>query len=236
MSCDHVRDLIDLLIDRRLQGRVAGSQRDEAMAHVAACHSCGATFKAASGQRAVLRSLAAPSVPDKLAANIRVIASHERARQLTRITWRARWDAFCDRASLHFENMMKPVALPIAGGLISALLMFGVLIPSVSYARIRTIEPPSPVFTEPDGQVVGEGEFPRLESANQPSSNGRVVVLLVIDDRGRVRDYHVTQGAMTPEVQNFILFSIFTPATMFGKPTWGEVQAVFGAENGDRKS
>ncbi len=131
---------------------------------------------------------------------------------------------------------MRPVALPVAGGLISAMLMFGVLIPSVSFARIKTIEPPSPVFTEPDGQVVGEGEFPRLESANQPISKGSVVVLLVIDDRGRVRDYHVTQGAMTQEVQNFILFSVFTPATMFGKPTWGEVQAVFGAENPDRRS
>ena len=130
---------------------------------------------------------------------------------------------------------MRPVALPVAGGLISAMLMFGVLIPSVSYARIKTLEPPSPVFTEPDGQVVGEGEFPRLESANQPTG-GRVVVLLIIDDHGRVRDYHLTQGSMTPEVQNFILFSVFTPATIFGKPTWGQVQAVFGADTNDRRS
>jgi hypothetical protein len=35
-------------------------------------------------------------------------------------------------------------------------------------------------------------------------------------------------------VQNFILFSQFTPATMFGKPTWGQVRAVFGADNDER--
>ncbi len=233
MSCENVRPLIDLLIDRQLQREAADGQREEIMAHLAECRGCEAKFEAVQRQRATLRSLASAPVPARLAASIRVVASHERARQLTRITWRIRLETFLDRATLHFENMMKPVALPIAGGLISALLMFGVLIPSVSYARIRTIEPPSPVFTEPDGQVVGEGEFPRLESANQPSSNGRVVVLLVIDDRGRVRDYHVTQGAMTPEVQLFILFSTFTPATMFGKPTWGQVQAVFGAVTGD---
>jgi hypothetical protein len=236
MSCENVRPLISSLIDRQLQAGVAVETREEAMAHLAACRACAAEFDAAGWQRAALRSLGAPAVPAKLAANLRVMASHERARQLTRITWSARLDALRDRLVLQFENMMKPVALPIAGGLISALLMFGVLIPSVSYARIKIIEPPSPVFTEPDGQVVGEGEFPRLESANQPSANGRVVVLLVIDDHGRVRDYRVTQGAMTPEVQNFILFSIFTPATMFGKPTWGEVQAVFGAENTERRS
>lgn len=206
------------------------------MAHLAACRGCAAEFEGAQWRRAALRSLGAPAVPAKLAASLRVIASHERSRQLTRITWRARLEALSDQLTLHFENMMKPVALPIAGGLISALLMFGVLIPSVSYARIKTIEPPSPVFTEPDGQVVGEGEFPRLESASLPSASGKVVVLLIIDDHGRVRDYHVTQGVMTPEVQNFILFSMFTPATMFGRPTWGEVQAVFGSENSDRRS
>jgi hypothetical protein len=236
MSCEKVRPLIASLIDRQLQAGVAGEAREEAMAHLAACRACGAEFDAAQWQRIALRSLATSPVPAKLAANLRVMASHERARQLTRITWRARIESMRDKLALQFENMMKPVALPVAGGLISAMLMFGVLIPSVSYARIKTIEPPSAVFTEPDGQVVGEGEFPKLESASQPSSNGRVVVLLVIDDRGRVRDYRVTKGAMTPEVQNFILFSIFTPATMFGMPTWGEVQAVFGAEYNDRRS
>lgn len=236
MSCEKVRPLISSLIDRQLQAGVAVETREEAMAHLAACRPCAVEFEGAQWQRVALRSLATPAVPAKLSANLRVIASHERSRQLTRITWSARLEALRDQLTLQFENMMKPVALPIAGGLISALLMFGVLIPSVSYARIKTIEPPSPVFTEPDGQVVGEGEFPRLESATLPSASGKVVVLLIIDDHGRVRGYHVTQGAMTPEVQNFILFSLFTPATMFGQPTWGEVQAVFGAESNDRRS
>ncbi len=205
------------------------------MSHLAACRGCSAEYQTAQQQRAVLLSLADVPVPGNLADKLRVIASHERARQLTRITWRARWEALSERVALQFENLMKPVALPVAGGLISALLMFGVLIPSVSYARIKTLEPPSPVFTEPDGQVVGEGEFPKLESANQPAGAARIVVLLVIDDHGRVRDYRLTQGAMTPEVQNFILFSVFTPATMFGRPTWGQVQAIFGADS-DRRS
>jgi hypothetical protein len=235
MSCEKVRLLIASLVDRQLQVGVALETREEAMAHLAACRACAAEFDAAQWQRVALRSLAVTAVPAKLAANLSVMASHERARQLTRITWRARLETLRDMFALQFENMMKPVALPVAGGLISAMLMFGVLIPSVSYARIKGFEPPSPVFTEPDGQVVGEGEFPRLESASQPSSNGRVVVLLIIDDRGRVQNYRVTKGAMTPELKNFILFSIFTPATVFGIPTWGEVQAVFGADS-DRRS
>lgn len=236
MSCEKVRSLMASLVDRAHQGDAAAGTRVEAMAHIAACRGCSAELEAAEWQRKALRSLASAPVPAKLAANLRVMASHEQTRQLSRITWRARFETLRCRLTLEFENMMKPVALPVAGGLITAMLMFGVLIPSVSYARIKSIEPPAAVFTEPDGQVVGEGVFPKLESANVPTSVGKIVVLLLIDDRGRVKDYRVTQGAMTPEIQNFILFSVFTPATIFGQPTWGEVQAVFGDDTPDRRS
>lgn len=234
MSCETVRPLIASLVDRQLSVGAAEEQREEVLEHLAECRACSAEYKAAHWQRTALRSVAAAAVPTRLTDQLRVLASHEQARQLTRITWRARWQTFCDRVVLRLENLMRPFALPMAGGLVSALLMFGVLIPSVSYSRTKTLEPPSPVFTEPDGKVVGEGEFPKLESADQPAGEARVVVLLQIDDHGRVRDYHVTQGVMTPEVQNFILFSVFTPATMFGKPTWGQVQAVFGSDNEGR--
>jgi hypothetical protein len=166
-----------------------------------------------------------------LEGKLRVLASHERARQRVRRNWAARVEHWRELAMLRFGNLMRPVALPVAGGLISALLMFSVLIPSVTYAHISSIEPPSPVFTDPDGQLVGEGEFPKLERAIGPALTGKVVVLLSIDDRGRVTDYTVTQGAMTPEVQNLILFSQFTPAMLFGKPTRGQVRVVFGADN-----
>jgi len=166
-----------------------------------------------------------------LEGRLKVLASHERARRLVRISWAARVENWRELAVLKLGHLMRPVALPVAGGLVSALLMFALLIPSVTYAHITTIEPPSPVFTDPDGQVVGEGEFPKLERAIGPSVSGRVIVLLTIDNRGRVQDYTVTQGVMTPEVENLILFSQFTPATVFGKPTRGQVRVVFGADN-----
>lgn len=239
MSCEKVRPLIPSLVDRQLfqLEEWAAELRKEAMEHVAACRSCNAEFEAAEWQRAALRSLSAAPAPARLAARLQVIASHEKTRQLTRITWRARYEAFASRLSLQFDNMMKPFALPIAGGLISALFMFGVLIPSVSFARINGVEPSTPMFTEPDGQVVGEGDRPTLQAPNEPTVRAKIVVLLMIDDHGKVRDFQVKQGTMTPEVQNLILFSKFTPATILGQPTWGQVQVVFGAEDGtDRRS
>jgi hypothetical protein len=227
MSCENVQPLISSLIDRR----VGAEQREEALAHLDSCRACSSDYESMRIQRAALRSLAAPAVPAMLQGRLQVLASHERARRLTRITWAARFENWRSLTRVRLGNLMRPVALPIAGGLISALLMFAALIPSVTYAHFSTVEPPSPVFTDPDGQVVGEGEFPKLERAIGPSLNGKTIVLLTIDDRGHVQNYTVTQGVMTPEVQNFILFSQFTPATMFGRPTWGQIRAIFGADS-----
>jgi putative zinc finger protein len=227
MSCENVQPLISSLLDRR----VAGEQREAALAHLDTCRVCNAEYETMRIQRAALRSLSASAVPAMLQGKLQVLASHERSRRLARITWAARFENWRSLTRLKLGNLMRPVALPVAGGLVSALLMFAALIPSVTYAHFSTVEPPAPVFTDPDGQVVGEGEFPRLERAIGPAMSGKVVVVLTIDDRGHVTDWTVTQGVMTPEVENFILFSHFTPATMFGKRTWGQVRAVFGADS-----
>src|SRR5580704_16349876 len=145
MSCENVQPLISSLIDRR----VAGEQREEALAYLDSCRACNAEYESMRIQRAALRGLAASPVPALLDGKLRVLASHERARQIVRSNWAARVRHWRSLAALRLGNMMRPVALPVAGGLVSALLMFAALIPSVTYAHFSTIEPPSPVFTDP---------------------------------------------------------------------------------------
>ena len=226
MSCESVRPLIHALAG----GPVAAGEREAAVAHLEDCQDCNRFYEEMRSQRAALRGLQeATKPPASLLERLRVDASHERSRRLTRLTWAARWANFQSTAQLHFDNLYRPFALPVMGGIVSALLMFGVLSPSVSFAHNRSSEHPVPVFTFPDGTVTGVGEFPIIEPVYFPAGAGSIVLLLTIDDHGRVRDYTVTRGKMTKEVQDFILFSVFTPATLFGKPTWGQVRAVFGA-------
>src|ERR1035441_5826545 len=52
---------------------------------------------------------------------------------------------------------------------------------------------------------------------------GDVVLELTIDERGRVVDYNLTSGKMTPELGSMILFSRCNPATYFGRPTSGKL-------------
>ena len=60
-------------------------------------------------------------MPDALAERLRVLASHERERLLLRVNLAVRLRNWKERVQLSFDNMMRPLALPFAGGLLSAL-------------------------------------------------------------------------------------------------------------------
>ena len=119
-----------------------------------------------------------PAVPAKLADE----SARDRIARTVRVNLRALRGARVWRLArpltLQFENMMKPVASARGGRADFGAADVRRADSQRELCAHQTIEPPSPVFTEPDGQVVGEGEFPRLESATQPSANGKVVVLV----------------------------------------------------------
>jgi hypothetical protein len=223
MSCENVQELISSYLDRTGEC----DERDKALAHLKACPACHGRYESMRRNRAALRNLPRVAAPPALTTNLRVIASHARARQLANASWGARLHYWSGIVKLKFDNLMKPVALPAVGGLIAATLMFGMILPGISFGHNFMNDLPSDVFTGPGGKVVGDGPRPRLEPVSA-DSRARIVVVLTIDYQGRVCDYSVTRGKLTPEVQNFILFSVFDPATSFGRPTWGRVQVEFG--------
>ncbi len=162
-------------------------------------------------------------MPASLALQLRVLASHERVRQLARASLSARMQYWAARLRLCFDNLMRPVALPVAGGVLSALLAFCVLVPNLSFVHTVSNEPPLSISIDPDGKVVDwTGELPRLESINADTSGDEIVVELTIDDQGNVADYLVRQGQLTPSIQNIIMFSKFTPAMFFYQRAWGK--------------
>jgi hypothetical protein len=173
-------------------------------------------------------------VPAALTANLRVIASHERARQLSHSSIGSRFKYLYDGAKLTFDNMMRPLALPFAGGLLSALVMFGMLVPTLTFQHVFADEL---LFTYPDGEVVELGAngpyiphdtrtVPRIERGDAVTPENANVVELVIDENGKVFDWSLARGQLTPALKDIIMFSTFKPATLMGIPTSGKVKAV----------
>jgi len=222
-------------ISSLFDGMVAGEEREEVLTHLNACRACSARMKAYKSVRTELRKLDRPRIPAGLTVQLRVLASHERVRQLARANFPARVQYWADRVALGFDNLMRPVAVPIAGGLLSALLLFSVLVPNLSFRHDRSIEPPLSLSSDPDGRIVDwSGVVPRLESVNAVTTGDETVVELIIDEQGRVADYSVQQGQLTPAMQNIILFSKFTPAMFFYQPAWGKIRVVFPARRSAR--
>lgn len=237
MGCERVQERISWFLDHRL----AAAEREEVSAHLKSCPSCSAHLQSIESVRAALRGLNQPPVPVALVTRLRVLASHERERQLARASFSTRLRHWADSASLLFDNLMRPLAVPLAGGILSALLLFGMLVPNLSFHHNFTDDQQLWASSAPGGRLVeslpgygaptwfwtGNSPEPWLDSSNPVVDGDDTVLELTIDATGRVSDYSVSRGQLTPEMQSIILFSRFTPATQYGRPTSGKASIVF---------
>jgi hypothetical protein len=228
MSCNNVQELISSLLDRR----ISPEEKEDVLAHLESCRKCSARYETMQSLRTELRGMSQPAVPEYLHQQLRVIASHERVRLLARVSVSTRIRHWGSRMELQFNNMMRPLALPFAGGLLSALISFGLLVPNLNFQHNYTDEA---FLTYPVGLVVEQisggvvkavGDVPRIEPVGTVNPEDANVVELTIDENGRVIDYSVSHGKLTPDLQSIIMFSQFQPATLLGLRTSGKVQIV----------
>jgi hypothetical protein len=227
MSCENVQELISLLLD----GRLPEAGRENVLAHTGVCRECGTHLASLETQRAILRKMAQTPMPDALAARLSVMASHERERQLARASVRERVRRLAVNINLAFDNLMRPVALPLAGGLLSTLLVFGLMMPSLSFSHqtggddFSTL-PQGSIVTNPYDQGADDDarDSPILAAPDQPKSDYVNIVNLTIDESGRVADWSVVRGQITDEMKTIILLGRFVPATTFGVRTSGTIQ------------
>jgi hypothetical protein len=223
MSCHSVINSLSAHLD----GFLSGEERRELLDHLNRCPRCEARLGQLARVRNAVRKLPANAPPEQLTAMLRVMASKERQRVIAR---QRHSGILQERFLLWVENLMRPIALPFAGGLISALLLFGMLIPTFAF---RPVAPgndvPVALITEPT-----------IKFSMPFGIEGDVDVAVLVDDQGRMVDYSITSGPNTPElrraIENNLLFTEFTPATMFGSPTWGRIHISFQRRTIDIKS
>lgn len=218
MSCQKVQKFISAYVDRSL----AGEEQERMTQHLAHCRECALRSEQARHLRAMLRSMPVAAPPPELVTRLRVVASHERARRLVRVDFRTRLANWADRARLFTDNLMRPVALPFAGGLASALFLFSMLMPTLFFQfNFRDDVPVSAFYTEPA----------IIEAAPFGFNYEDVAVELTINERGEVIDFafsgaKLDRNTENSMIANLALFSSYTPATLFGRPTSGKVQLV----------
>lgn len=216
MSCQSVKQVFSDYLDRRLPE----PDRAWVTAHLSACRDCAREFAQLCEVRGALRRLQPASPPVWLATQLQVLASRERIRQQYHSTWISLFGEWVGRLRLVVDNLMRPLAIPFAGGLASALVLFSMLVPPLQFFPGPLNETPTGLYTEPSVAV-----------ASPFGVSDEVVVELTINEEGRIVDYAVRDRQMNRElisqIGNMILFTTFTPATSFGQPTPGKLLVSF---------
>ena len=122
-----------------------------------------------------------------------------------------------EQCRLPIDNLMRPLRQPAGRRTgLSALFIFLMLIPSLAFLRDSTNDKPTALYTE--ASVVSIADF-----ASHSKGSDDTLVEVKIDGSGHMVDYRVLQGQMTSEIGNLLLFTTFTPATMFLQPTAGTI-------------
>jgi anti-sigma factor RsiW len=230
MSCDNVQERVFSILDRDL----SIAEREDVLAHIGSCRDCETYLESQQAMRMALRAMERPKVPAELTARLRVAASHDRQKRLAQASLSARWHSIRGSLQLALDNLMRPLALPFAGGLVSSVMLFGLLVPSLTFHHAFADQA---LFTYPDGEVVmmtpngmyssvPESEnAPRIQRPDVAPPQTANVVDLDVDANGRVSSWSLVQGELTPDLVTIILIGHFNPATNMGVPIASKVRA-----------
>ncbi len=169
-----------------------------------------------------LRSLPRRSAPAGMRTSLRVVASRERERAVHHLTWKSQVQNWMDHARLAMQNILRPLALPVAGGVFSAVTLFSVWVVPAYPAFARTgYDVPTQLSTE--ARVKG--------FASTGRSGQDIFMDVALDESGSVVDYMILSGSYVPDadgrrkLENLLVFqTTFIPATSFGQPTASKIR------------
>jgi Putative zinc-finger len=214
MKCIEVRSLFSSYLD----GVVSGKQMRSIADHLALCPSCSLEYDAARRTQALVASIGKRRAPSDMALRLRLAIQHERARKSGTLP------GFLIRLEHAFNSFM----LPATAGLVSAVIIFGLLIGLFAAPQLNAQNDVSTSLYLP----------PRLTSAPYGliGVNEPVVLEAYVSSEGRVEDYRVISGpkeshSLRVQLDNALIFATFEPARAFGMPSSGRVVITFERRN-----
>ena len=185
MSCQTVQDSLSEFLDRRL----TGDERTRVALHLAGCRECAASLRALSEYakqfERICRRWRFPN-PWGRSCKCWPRGSAPNGTPIKPGPWRCITGRV--NIKLAMDNLMRPLAVPLAGGLASALLMFGLLVPTLGFRPSVMNDVPTGLYTAAT----------LVEVAPVGINNDEAVVELYVDAKGQATDYSVQEGSVTP--------------------------------------
>jgi hypothetical protein len=201
-----------------LDGAVTRSQMAQMDEHLRACVECAARFVSVQRTQSLVGSLGRKAAPPDLALKLRVALSQELANSR-----RSRWDSL----RVRWENAFNATMVPATAGLVTTLIIFGLLISFLYPAQVRASnDVPTMLYTP------AELKSTPFELSMGVANTDSLVVEAYVGSDGRVLDYRVLSApedaeSVLPQLKNMLIFTTFSPATAFGQPTSSRVILTF---------
>jgi len=214
MKCSDTRPLLSLYLD----GATSRDERTAVDLHVRTCPACRTEFDQLRRTHQLVASVGRKPAPPDLVLRLRVALSQEMAARR-----RSPWTGILVR----LENLCNAFMVPAAAGVVTAVIVFGLLIGLlVPNAMRQSNDVPTMLYTPPEISFSPFGLS--MGSVNADS----LVVEAYVDANGRVEDYKVLSAPnqakdLSPELKNMLIFTTFKPATAFGQPTAGRAILSF---------
>lgn len=212
-----------------LDGDLSAAEQRQMDAHTDGCSRCSAQIQQMRQLRSTLRRIPVRVSPASLKTRLRVVASRELVRQKSRASLPAMWAEWRISFRLWSQNLMRPLAIPTAGGFLSAIVLFcllpvGMASPSLVLSVATLADVPTGLYTDVTVKSISPVGF----------DDEDVVVELTIDDQGRILNYtipdcqHMRKSpGLRRNIESSLLFTQFTPATTFGQPMSGKIRLSF---------
>jgi hypothetical protein len=223
LACASVKRWLPGYLDGALPESVESRLRSRIAHHLDRCTACRSELERYQMISRMMMNVRQAEPPDVLAVSIRVAVSREREGSRIRATL-----ARCGtQLQLVVKHVVEPLLLPVTGGALVALIVFGFVFPTLGGGwQLASVRPDLPLtLMQPARlQTLAGFPLPGLDDAGVESSQG-LVVEATVNEQGQAVEYRVIgtplDAGVQRELDRVVLFSRFRPQMSFGRPTSG---------------
>lgn len=204
-----------------MDGAILVRDRAHLRRHLDSCGNCRRELERYHLLAAHLAKVEPIVAPADLAMQIRVRASRKRS------SWAGIGELWA-RAHLIAHNILRPLAVPATGGVLTAIVVFVFVTQGMLMGMpVGAVADDLPLNLVQPAQLESLAPFPVAdigETVDHPNS-GALLLEATLDAQGQVVYYKILSGptdaAVQRQIDQLLLFSRFRPQLGFGRPMGG---------------